>query len=113
MDVDQFLLNLLHELSGVNFVKNVNFETEAFILKGRIILDHDNFLQVYYNARTGTTAFALVENEKRTWGIDYDHIRGWHTHPIDNPEDHIETTPKNISEIIQGLKDTWIKLDKN
>lgn len=68
MGIDQFLLSLLHKLSSLDFVKTVDFHTEAFILKGRAILDKNRFLHVYFNELTGTTAFALIEDNKRLWG---------------------------------------------
>lgn len=38
MDISQFLPSLLHSLSGLEFVVKVDFQTEAFVLKGRAIL---------------------------------------------------------------------------
>ncbi len=37
MDINQFQLSLLHSLSSLDFVKTVDFHTEVFILKGRIV----------------------------------------------------------------------------
>ncbi len=31
---------------------------------------------IYFNEFTSTTAFALLENNKRIWGIDFDNPRG-------------------------------------
>ena len=58
MDVTQFQTDLLHELSGFEFVEHVDFKTESFVLKGRAILKNNLFLQVYFNEHTGTMAFA-------------------------------------------------------
>lgn len=79
MDINQFLLSLLRLLTTLEFVEKVDFQTEVFILKGRAILKKNRFLQVYFNELTGTTAFALIEQEKRIWGIDFDNMRGWQT----------------------------------
>ena len=84
MDINQFLLSLLSALSTLEFVEKVDLQTEVFILKGRAILKKNRFLQVYFNELTGTTAFALIEREKRIWGIDFDKMRGWHLHPLEN-----------------------------
>ena len=72
MDINQFLLFLLSSLSTVEFVEKVDFQTEVFVLKGRVILKKNRFLQVYFNELTGTTAFALIEQEKRICGIIVD-----------------------------------------
>jgi hypothetical protein len=38
MDISQFLISLLHGLSKLDFVEKVDFKTEVFVLKGRVIL---------------------------------------------------------------------------
>jgi hypothetical protein len=76
MDINQFLTSLLHLLSTLDFVEKVDIHTEAFILKGRAILKKGRFLQIYFNEQTETTAFALIEEGKRIWGIDFDNMRG-------------------------------------
>ena len=107
MDINQFLLCLLRTLSTLEFVEKVDFQTEVFVLKGRAILKKNRFLQVYFNELTGTTAFALIEQEKRIWGIDFDNMRGWHLHPLENPEGHHNIGPKSIEEIVKALAGVW------
>jgi len=68
MGINQFFLSLLNAFSTLEFVEKVDFQTEVFVLKGRVILKKNRFLHVYFNELTGTTAFALVEQEKRIWG---------------------------------------------
>jgi hypothetical protein len=110
VDVRQFLLYLLEGLSKLDFVEKIDVQTEVFILKGRAILKKNRFLQIYFNELTGTTAFALIEKERRIWGIDYDNMRGWHLHPPENPENHCEIAPKTIEEIISLISEVWTKL---
>ena len=107
MDVNTFLLSLLHELSSLEFVEKVDLHTEVFILKGRAILKKNRFLQIYFNEHTETTAFALIENSNRIWGIDYDNIRGWHIHPAENPKSHINIESRTVEEITRYLKEVW------
>ena len=107
MDINQFLLSLLSALSTFEFVEKVDFQTEVFVLKGRVILKKHRFLQVYFNELTGTTAFALIEQEKRIWGIDCDNMREWHLHPLDNSEGHRNIAPMDIEEIVRALADVW------
>ena len=110
MDVNQFLLTLLKELAKLNFVKKVDLETEVCILKGKAILELDHFLQIYYNAETGTTAISLVKNEMRIWGIDFDNIRGWHVHPFGESDIHKSVDHQNVNEIVNELKKIWLKI---
>ena len=112
MDISRFLILVLEGLSRLDFVEKVEIQTEVFILKGRIILKKKRFLQIYFNELTGTTAFALIEKDRRIWGIDYDNMRGWHLHPHENPETHLEITTKSIEEIIEDLSQVWLHLPK-
>lgn len=110
MDINQFLLSLLHALSNIDFVEKIDFQTEVFVLNGRVILKKNRFLQVYFNELTGTIAFALIEDEKRLWGIDFDNIRGWHLHPLENPESHSNINPMTVEEIINSLINIWSQI---
>ena len=110
MDVRQFLLSLLNTLSKLDFVKNVDFNTEVFILKGRATLEGNRYLQVYFNELTGTTAFALIEKEKRIWGIDFDNMRGWHLHPFQESESHRSITEKSVQDIVRELSEVMESL---
>ena len=107
MDINQFLLSLLSALSTLEFVEKVDLQTEVFILKGRAILKKNRFLQVYFNELTGTMAFALIEQEKRIWGIDFDNMRGWRLHPFDNSEGHYSIDRMDIQTIVRTLEDVW------
>ncbi len=113
MDVNQFLHQVLEELSKLSFVENVDFHTEAFILKGKVFLSLTQYLQIYFNSRTGTIAFSLIEKERRMWGIDFDYQRGWHLHPRENPDDHIIIGPKTIKEIIADFAEVWLSCQQN
>jgi hypothetical protein len=110
MDIDAFLSELLEALSDCSFVESVDLQTEAVIVKGRVRLEKDRFLQVYFNEQTGTTAFALIEDEQRIWGVDYDALRGWHVHPAGHPEKHQDVDPMTLHEVVDALTDTWDQL---
>jgi len=110
MDVAQFLISLLHAFSALDFVEKVDLHREVFILKGRVILKKNRFLQIYFNEITETTAFALVEGNKRIWGVDFDKIRGWHMHPLENPETHRIISSTTIEQIVNLFADVWKRL---
>lgn len=110
MEIDKFLLSLLGSLAGLDFVEKIDFKTEVFVLKGRAILKKNRFLQVYFNELTGTIAFALIEQDKRVWGVDFDNLRGWHLHPLKNADGHFNIAPMSIEEIIDALADVWALL---
>lgn len=110
MDVATFLSSLLDALADRSFVRSVDLDTEVVIVKGRVFLEQDRFLQVYFNEQTGTMAFALIEDDERIWGVDYDELRGWHLHPVDRPTHHQAVEPMTPADVVEALADVWDRL---
>lgn len=52
----------------------------------RVGLTSGAFVDAFYNEQTGTTAFALIEQERRVFGVD--NTGGWHVHPFSDPTQH-------------------------
>ena len=50
---------------------------------------------------------AWIEGEKRRWGIDRDNLRGWHRHPLEDPEDHQAIPAIDIRDVIKELGEVW------
>src|SRR3989304_7999401 len=98
MDITSFMSELLQCLSHLDFVDKVDLSLEIITIKGRALLNRNSyFLEIYYNEQTGTIAFALIKNDKRIWGIDFDNTRGWHEHTLENPLDHKTIQEKSLS----------------
>jgi hypothetical protein len=53
---------------------------EEPILKLRVHLGASLFVDVFFNAETGKTSFALIKDRQRIFGAD--NTRGWHLHPF-------------------------------
>ncbi|MCS4159329.1 hypothetical protein GGP99_003320 [Salinibacter ruber] len=45
MDVETFVSSLLDALADRPFVQSVDVETEAFVVRGRVLRERDRFLQ--------------------------------------------------------------------
>ena len=45
------------------------------------------FVDVFYNEQTGTTAYALIRQDRRVLGAD--NTGGWHLHPYADPDGHL------------------------
>ncbi len=110
MDVETFVSSLLDALADRPFVQSVDVETEAIVVRGRVLLERNRFLQVCFNEETGTTAFALIEDEQRIGGVDYDDLRGWHVHSVDSPDQHRDIDPMTPEEVVEALADAWEQL---
>jgi hypothetical protein len=52
----------------------------------RMDLTAGGFIDVFYNEQTGTTAFALIQQNRRVFGAD--NTGGWHVHPFRDPSLH-------------------------
>ena len=74
------------QIDSYPFVQSVDLETEAIIVRGRVLRERDRFLQVCFNEETGTTVFALIADEQRIGGVDYDDLCGEHVHSVDFPD---------------------------
>jgi hypothetical protein len=107
MELKTFLAELVSSLTLLDFVVSVDIRTEVFTLKGRIHFKEAGFLEVYFNEQTQTVAVAWVEGEQRRWGIDRDNLRGWHRHPLGNPEDHQVIPAMSIRDIIKEVGEVW------
>jgi hypothetical protein len=109
MDVRTFTEDLLRAFADRGIFEQVALRTEGPVADGYARVYRGLFLRFYFNEATGTIAFALVEGERRVWGIDYDNRRGWHLHPVDDPGSHVEIAPLSVIEIVDCLQDVLSK----
>ncbi len=107
MDLKTFLEELFSALANTDFVEDIDIKSEGIILSGRVSLQKNIFLNIYYNQLTGTIAFALIKKAERIWGIDKDNLRGWHLHPLGNASAHEPVEPLSIREIVKQIKEIW------
>ena len=105
MDSHQFANELLQSLTDIALFDRVALHSEGPIVEGRAFLEDRAglFLRFYYNSQTGTLAFALIEDEQRIWGIDFDNRRGWHLHPLSDPTEHKTIPSMSVRDIIVSL----------
>ncbi len=69
-------------------------ESRGVALTCRAELTADVLLAVYFNALTGNTSYALIQQGQRVAG--FDNHRFWHVHPLGAADQHIpcdEPTP--------------------
>jgi len=70
-------------------------EKRGILLEGRLDLDRDKFVAIYFNALTGKTSYALIWRNRRLAG--YDNYKYWHYHPAGEVSRHVacaEPTPQ-------------------
>ena len=89
--------------SSICDIPIVRYVTPASI-NLRIPLTFGNFIDIFYNEETGTTAFALIEEERRVFGAD--NTGGWHIHPFEKPDEHeVVKTPVNVEDFLRMVED--------
>lgn len=80
----------------------VSYEVQILddiVTKMRIALTVTAFIDLFYNAETGKCAYALIENNRRIFGVDNAFV-GWHIHPFDDPERHIPCEAVSFAEFL-------------
>jgi hypothetical protein len=69
----------------------------------RLPLTVGGFVEAFYNQRTGTTAFAVIQNENRVFGAD--NTGGWHVHPFEDPARHgMLSAPMKFVEFVTEIE---------
>lgn len=104
MDVATFVHDLLRHASALDCFERVGLQVEGPIAHGHGYISNDAFLRFYFNEKTATIAFALIQQGERVWGVDRDNARGWHLHPVDAPTSHVAIEAQTVGSILDLLK---------
>ena len=111
MNVVDFMSEVSDSLKKEGFIKPILIlERTSVTIKAKIEINTKIFLQLYFNEISHKTCYALVLENQRIWGIDFDKIIGWHEHPFDNPQNHLKTFIHTPSEAIQKMKEIVLKI---
>jgi hypothetical protein len=70
------------------------------VVKIRIVLIYEAFVDAFYNANTGSCSYALIEEDARIFGVDNAFI-GWHIHPFDDPSQHMSSSEVSFAEFLE------------
>jgi hypothetical protein len=73
------------------------------VLSLRVHLVDDTFIEVFFNATTDKTAFALIVGQDRVYGKDNAKL-GWHVHPPDNPGAHYPCEPVSFEQFLADVE---------
>lgn len=57
------------------------------VLKIRVFLTIEAFIDVYYNPANTNCSYTLVQDGQRIYGADNAFV-GWHIHPFEDPDEH-------------------------
>lgn len=88
MTLSQFIETLHGECNRSGLVVSYDIRVlDNAVLKARITLAVEAFIDVYYNPANGNRSYTLVQGGRRIYGADNAFI-GWHIHPFENPVEH-------------------------
>jgi hypothetical protein len=79
------------------------------VLKARITLASEAFIDVYYNPTNGAISYTLVQAGQRIYGADNAFI-GWHIHPFENPLEHRSCKELPFHEFLEAVE-LWVSQD--
>ena len=108
MKAPALLIELRREARDRTYVERLDIiEQTQSLVKARLHITSDLFLQVYRNDRFDTTNFAVINNQRRIYARDQ-LGGGWHRHTVDAPDGHDTTEegcrPVDLSEFLDDAE---------
>jgi hypothetical protein len=102
-------------LDQVWFVQSLEtIERTDLTLSLRLYIRSDLFVQAFLGELTGSLYFALIEGNKRIFGIDRE-AGLWHLHPFESPDKHQRLSeglePKPLMRFLARVEDLIIQHD--
>lgn len=88
MNVTNLLERLPLEAQQRSYVRRLEIlEQTSSLVKARLIISPDLFVQIYRNDRFDSTNLVLIHNQRRIYGRDQ-LGNSWHRHTMFDPEAH-------------------------
>ena len=81
------------------------------IVKIRVFLSMDAFVDVYFNPANGNCSYTLVQGNRRIYGADNAFV-GWHLHPFESPKDHRLCAEISFGEFLRTVEH-WAREREN
>ena len=100
---------------AVWFVQSIEeIDHTDITLSLRLHIRQGLFVQIFYGDYSGSLYFALIEHDRRIFGIDRERQQ-WHMHPFENPEEHLPLpqglTPKPLLTFLASVEDLLLRHD--
>ena len=104
MSAEEFERQVISICSASPAVRNITivnlgltwFSARAYLIDG-------SFVEIFYNQKTGKTAFAQVRDDRRIFGAD--NKKGWHWHPREDPASHEQSASEiTLEEFMRQLE---------
>jgi hypothetical protein len=109
MNAFDFSKHAINVCAKYNFIQGIEIQLlDEPVVKIKVAINDDTFINIFYNAETVKYSFALIKNNERIFGAD--NTKSWHMHPFENPDSHVESSVVSLSdflEILESNKNKW------
>jgi hypothetical protein len=108
MNVNEWLRMLYQATDDRVYISRLEIlEQSASLIKARLYISHDLFVQIYRNDRFDTTNMVLVYSNKRIYARDQ--LNGvWHRHPMSDPDLHDKSSagqqPTDLAQFLDEVE---------
>jgi hypothetical protein len=103
IDPIAFATNIINTCNGIDEVESYDTQIiDNVVVKIRIYLITKEFVDVFYNSDTERIAYALIDSNKRVFGVD--NTGGWHIHPLEDPVNHISCHTVSFSDFMKTVQ---------
>ena len=75
---------------------------DNLVVRMRIYLSSEKFVDVFYNSETERTAYSLIDAQNRIFGVD--NTVSWHKHPFEEPGKHIPCNIVSFSDFMKMVQ---------
>lgn len=113
-EIEDILEDLLQISRDPLFQKLDILDITSSVIKARLVIKPDIYLQIYENVRRPKSSYTLIVGQNRFYGRDM-REGSWHRHSVDNPEIHNDSDEGSrtisIFDFIEEVKGILIEKD--
>jgi len=110
--IEDILEELIQICTDPLFQRLDILDITSSLLKARLVIKADIYLQIYENVRRPKSSYTLIVEHNRFYGRDM-REGSWHRHSVDNPEFHDDSEEASrsitISDFIEEVKEILIQ----
>jgi len=110
-EIDDILNDLLQISRDPLFQRLDILDITSSVLKARLIIKPDLYVQIYENLRRPKCSYTLIVGNNRFYGRDL-REDSWHRHPVEGPEIHNDSEEASrsvtITDFIEEVKEILI-----
>lgn len=108
---ETFLEQLTNAARSRPWIQNVEIHTAGKVVRARLGMFREAFVDVYYNRQTGSVSYAYIEGGQRKLGVNNMRI-GWHIHPFGREKEHQPSQSLTVEQFLERLEEELNQRDQ-